>query len=100
MREFRFDCIVRRRAFGSNAGIGVEFRNVSDAQQAVLTELICANGAANSVHAECEEVLAPPAPRMMNTLPGPGHFGASASILPTAPGEDSWATLDEGWPSA
>jgi Tfp pilus assembly protein PilZ len=91
------DCIVRRRAFGSNGGIGVEFRNVNDAQQAVLTELMRTAGPAHSVQAVCEEVLAPPVQRMMNTLPGPGRFGAAVSILPTAPGEDSWATLDEGW---
>ena len=94
------DCVVRRRSFGSNAGIGVEFRNLDDAQQTAVAELIRAASPAHSVQAQCEEVFGPPVARMMNTLPGPGHFGAAASLLPTAPGEDSWATLDDGWPSA
>jgi Tfp pilus assembly protein PilZ len=92
------DCIVRRRATGPNAGIGVEFRNMSAAQRDAVKALVLAAGSVPPpVPARSEEVRASRGPRMMQTLPGPGYFGAAPSI---APKEDSWASIDEGWPSA
>jgi Tfp pilus assembly protein PilZ len=85
------DCVVRRRTLGSGAGIGVEFRDIDDAHRGALRELMDAAGAARPVQAHCEEVLATKAPRMMNTLPGPGSFGAARIV----PAEDSWAGLEE-----
>ncbi len=69
------DCIVRRRASGSNAGIGVEFRNLTDDHRAALRALIQGAAAVDPVQAQCEVVLAPMplAPVMMNTLPGIGY---------------------------
>ncbi len=89
------DCIVRRRAFGTNAGIGVEFRNLNTDQRDVLHELMQFAGGTHAVAAHCEEVLTPNGPRMMDTLPGPGSH---ARKHPVAATEDSWAMLDEGWP--
>jgi Tfp pilus assembly protein PilZ len=82
------DCIVRRRAFGSNAGIGVEFHNLNAEQTAVLHELMEFAGQTQSVPAKCEEVVAPDAPRALVPF-------KKRSVAAT---EDSWAMLDEGWP--
>lgn len=90
------DCVVRRRALGANTGIGVEFRNMDDVQRRALRELMQAAGATHPVRAHCEEILAPAVHRTMETLPGHGTFGGKASIPPA---EDSWAGLEEGWPS-
>jgi Tfp pilus assembly protein PilZ len=69
------DCIVRRRASGANAGIGVEFRNMKDEQRAILRTFMQAASPVEPVQAKCEVVLAPVAPRMMTTLPGMGLLG-------------------------
>jgi Tfp pilus assembly protein PilZ len=83
-------CIVRRRAFGSNAGIGVEFRNVNDEQRAILRELIQSAQMSEPVQAKCEEIFVPVSPRRMKTLPCAGSVGTAVVV----PAEGSWALLD------
>ena len=83
------DCIVRRRAFGTNAGIGVEFKNLSTEQHAVLAELMAFAGGNEKVAARCEEMALPSAARKAG-------LGLRRQSLAAA--EDSWAMLDEGWP--
>jgi PilZ domain len=93
--RLRLDCIVRRRTSGSDAGIGVEFRNMTDETRAELSEFL--HLAENDDAApSSEKIFAPRAQVLMNTLPGSG----AARYLPSvAPSAAAWASLDEGWSS-
>ncbi len=37
---FALDCVVRRRVFGSNAGVGLEFQNMTEANRAELVDFV------------------------------------------------------------
>jgi hypothetical protein len=90
------DCIVRRRAFGADTGIGVEFREMTDAQRAVIQELMSAAAASQPVPAFCEEIPGAAPPRIMQTQSDPGLFGGPAALMPS---DDSWDSIDQDSPT-
>jgi len=94
--RLRLDCIVRRRTSGSDAGIGVEFRDMTDETRAELTEFLCLAENEDAAEVSSQKVFAPRTQLLMNTLPGAGAARYFPSVVPSAA---AWVSLDEGWSS-
>ena len=88
--------VVRRRVTGEEAGVGIEYCNMTRDAWADL-DVLLRNAGPCALRAEVHVVRAPSVPLMMNTLEGPCTPDGRASIH--APRrEDSWSLPPEdGW---
>jgi hypothetical protein len=93
----KLECVVRRRAFGMECGIGLEFRNMTNGARAKVTEVVRGAGSKKEVGVQCREMLATRPQDRMNTIPGAGSPRAFASAAPSG---GAGASLDAEWPAA